>query len=314
MDIFLTSDKDHFKIEGDRVSFELGDKIPSEINKSAIGGNGANVSVGLTRLEIPTTFYTYLGNDFFSREIEQGLASHGVELSVERHIDSSPPLHIILDFAEDRVIFSNYSKTDHGFSLGNETNFDYIFLTSIPETWEGAYRSILEFSKMRKIPLVFSPGTRQIEDKNALTLEVVKASSIYFSNLEEAAKILEKETNSSSVDSIKEILSGIGELGPKIVSITDGGNGAYAFDENKNFYKIPPSPAMGNEKTGAGDAYSSGFMSAIVTGQDIQTAMLWGSLNAAGVMREIGAQNGLLNKKELDSFIKEHNNLKAEKI
>lgn len=314
MDIFLTSDKDHFKIEGDRISFELGDKIPSEIDKSAIGGNGANVSVGLTRLEIPTTFYTYLGTDFFSREIEQGLSNQGVELSVERHTDSSPPLHIILDFDQDRVIFSNYNKTNHGFSLGNNPGFDYIFLTSIPEIWEDAYRSILEFSKTTKIPLVFSPGTRQIEDKNELTLEVVKSSSIYFSNLDEAAKILEKEADSSNISSIKEILSGIKELGPKIVSITDGGNGAYAIDESSNFYKIPPCPAMGNEKTGAGDAYASGFMSAIITNQDIPAAMLWGSLNAAGVMREIGAQNGLLNKKELDTFVKEHNNLVAEKI
>src|SRR3989344_6044593 len=86
------------------LSLDLGDKIPSQISRSAVGGNGANVSVGLTKLEIPTTFYTYLGNDFFSREIESGLSSQGVELDIERHPESSSPLHIILDFPDDRVI------------------------------------------------------------------------------------------------------------------------------------------------------------------------------------------------------------------
>src|SRR3989344_3079240 len=94
VDLFLDIDHDHVKIEDRKVTFTLGDKVPSSIKKSALGGNGANVSAGLTRLEIPVTFYTYLGNDFFSREIQTGFSNEGVEIEAEKKKNTTPPLPI----------------------------------------------------------------------------------------------------------------------------------------------------------------------------------------------------------------------------
>ena len=130
VDLFLDIDPDHVKIEDRKVTFTLGDKVPSSIKKSALGGNGANVSAGLTRLEIPVTFYTYLGNDFFSREIQTGLSSEGVEIEAETNKNSNSPLHIVLDFPpQDRVILANYGKDSHGFSPKTH-QFDFMYLTS----------------------------------------------------------------------------------------------------------------------------------------------------------------------------------------
>ncbi|HVZ67097.1 MAG TPA: carbohydrate kinase family protein [Patescibacteria group bacterium] len=316
IDLFLALDQDHFKLQDKNVELLLGDKIPSQIQGHAIGGNGANVSVGLTKLEIPTTFYTYLGSDFFSREIENGLSSQGVELDTERHPEGASPLHLILDFPGDRIIISNYGKNEHNFNP-REQKYDYIFLTSIPDIWEEAYKKILSYSKENNIPIAFSPGTRQIEDKNELTLEVIKNSKAYFSNKEEAMKILNYESGSMNQgedkDLIKKLLIGFKELGVETVSITDGANGAYAADKNGDMYHINPAPTEGKEKTGAGDAYASGFFGAILTGLDTPTAMLWGALNADNKMQKIGAENGLLTKKELDEKTKS-NNLEAVKI
>ncbi len=313
IDLFLNLDSDHYKIQDKKILLELGDKIPSEIKKTALGGNGANTSVGLTRFEIPTTFYTYLGDDFFSREIQEGLTREGVDLDVERHDETNSAVHIILDFPQDRVILSSYSKNRHGFSPKEKT-FDYIFLTSIPESWEDAYRKILEFSKSNNIPIAFSPGTRQIEDKNETVEQVLASSKIYFSNKEEAMKITADNEQLTTDRNIKNLLLTVKQLGPEIVSITDGPNGAYAIDGSNNCYFIRPVPSQGHEKTGAGDAYAAAFFAGVLNEQDVPTAMSWGVLNSSRVMEKIGAQTGLLTRNQLDEQIKEHDNLTAEKL
>ncbi|OGH15893.1 MAG: hypothetical protein A3C30_03635 [Candidatus Levybacteria bacterium RIFCSPHIGHO2_02_FULL_40_18] len=311
VDLFLDIDPDHVKIEDRKVTFTLGDKVPSSIKKSALGGNGANVSAGLTRLEIPVTFYTYLGNDFFSREIQTGLSSEGVEIEAETNKNSNSPLHIVLDFPpQDRVILANYGKDSHGFSPKTH-QFDFMYLTSIPEYWEEAYRKILDFAKENKIPIAFSPGTRQIEDKNDLVIDVIKSSKIYFSNKEEAMKISNIQDPKSN---IKDLLLEIKKLGPEVVSITDGPRGAYAIDQENNCFYIVEAPTKGHEKTGAGDAYAAGFFASYLYGNNIPTSMKWGLAVSGSVMEHTGAQFGLLTRKGLDERLKTFDNLEAQSI
>lgn len=317
IDLFLDIDKSFTKIEDRNVSFRLGDKIPSEIRKLTLGGNGANVSVGLTRLEIPTTFYTYLGDDILSREIEEGLTREGVELKAERYKQKSSSLSIIFGFDRDRIIFSHHEVRDYTFypdSIGagvdSNTKFDFIFLSSIGDHWENAYKQILEFANKTNTPLVFSPGTHQLENINETVKLIIKASKIFFSNKEEAEIVLGKPAGSD----IKELLNGIKKLGAEVVSITDGARGAYAIDGSNNCFKIGPAPSEGHEKTGAGDAYAAALFAAYLEKSDVPTAMIRGTLNSSGVMQEIGAQSGLLKKQELDRKLSENNNLKAGRI
>lgn len=313
VDIFLDVDPDHYKTDSNKITFNLGDKIPSQIKRTAFGGNGANVSVGLTRLEIPATLYTYLGSDFFSREIVSGLSHEGLELDIEKHEEKNSPLHIVLDFPQDRIILTNYSQNPHGFSPKNKL-FDFIYLTSIPQDWEEAYKKILFFAKEHKIPFAFSPGTRQIEDRNELVLDTVKGSRIYFSNLEEAKKIVNSKSEIVKKDDVKKLLLEMKRMGPEVVSITDGKRGAYAIDEKGHCFFIDASPTKGTEKTGAGDAYATGFFAAFLHGNDIPTCMKWGAADSGSVMEHIGAQSGLLTKKSLDERLNNLNNIEAEPI
>ncbi|OGH18376.1 MAG: hypothetical protein A2868_02195 [Candidatus Levybacteria bacterium RIFCSPHIGHO2_01_FULL_40_15b] len=313
VDLFLDIDPDHVKNEDQKVTFTLGDKIPSSIRKTALGGNGANVSVGLTRLEIPVTFYTYLGSDFFSREIESGLSREGVGLDVERHEDTTSPLHIVLDFPKDRIILANYNKNAYEFTP-RQNHYDFMYLTSIPDSWEGAYKSILDFAKENKIPIAFSPGTRQIEDKNDLVIDVIKNSKVYFSNLEEAIRVSSIQYSVSSKEDVKKLLLEMKKIGPEVVSITDGPRGAYAVDKQENCYFIVAAPTRGHEKTGAGDAYATGFFASYLYGNDIPTSMKWGLAVSGSVMEHTGAQFGLLTKKGLEKRLKEQDNLRAETI
>jgi sugar/nucleoside kinase (ribokinase family) len=62
------------------------------------------------------------------------------------------------------------------------------------------------------------------------------------------------------------------------------------------------------EKTGAGDAYTAGFLAAVLNSQPIKEAMRWGAFDAASVIQKIGAEEGLLTKTELEDKLKSTEN------
>ncbi len=103
------------------------------------------------------------------------------------------------------------------------------------------------------------------------------------------------------MDEIKEILKHVQTLEPKIVVITDGNKGSYAIDENKQHYHTQCcSHIKIVERTGAGDAYATGFLAATIHGLSISEAMMWGSHNAASVIGHIGGEEGLLTKEKME--------------
>lgn len=99
---------------------------------------------------------------------------------------------------------------------------------------------------------------------------------------------------------MKDLLFSLKKLGPRVVVITDGINGSYALDEKANFYSKEALNVRIVSRTGAGDAYSSAFLAAIMSGKKIEDAMEWGTKNAASVIKLIGAQAGLLGRKDID--------------
>ena len=58
------------------------------------------------------------------------------------------------------------------------------------------------------------------------------------------------------------------------------------------------------ERTGAGDAFSCGVVTALAMGRPLKEALKWGTLNAESVTQAVGAQAGLLSRKELEPLVK----------
>ena len=97
----------------------------------------------------------------------------------------------------------------------------------------------------------------------------------------------------------------IHELGPKMVCVTDGPNGAYGFDgTNAYFLPMYPDPKPPVERTGAGDAFSSTVTAALSMGKSLEEALTWGPINSMNVVQHVGAQAGLLSKDEILEHLK----------
>ncbi|MCH8048485.1 hypothetical protein IIC44_00065, partial [Patescibacteria group bacterium] len=111
----------------------------------------------------------------------------------------------------------------------------------------------------------------------------------------------------------KKLMGKLHEEGVKIVVITDGPKGSYASDgENAYYLNIFPAPLV--ERTGAGDSFSTGFISALIYKESIVNAMCWGTVNSASVIGKIGAREGLLKKREIESILKKNPSFQAKKI
>lgn len=301
IDLFVSfQNKDHLKIENNTVSFNLGDKIPIDITTLTLGGNGVNVSSALQKLEIPTSFYTYLGDDILSSHIKKLLEEEGISLLIESEKTTVGSLSIIFRLDTDRIIYSYHNVFPHSFDASLVTTKpDLIYLTSIGKEWEDSYSNVLRYAQENAIPIALSPGSQQMEGASETFIKALHQSQMLFCNMEEAKKI-NVMLSGEAIDNTRELLLNIKNNGFDLLSVTDGERGAYAVDKDNSVQKIQAVRAQGTEKTGAGDAYAAGFLAAYLYKNPIETCMLWGALSAAGEMSYEGSRTGQLTLKEIE--------------
>jgi sugar/nucleoside kinase (ribokinase family) len=64
-----------------------------------------------------------------------------------------------------------------------------------------------------------------------------------------------------------------------------------------------PDPKPPYERTGAGDAFASTFVAALIKGNTIEGALQLAPINSMSVVQYVGAQAGLLSETELNQLL-----------
>ncbi len=281
-----------------KICIKYGDKIPVDSIDHGVAGNAANVAVGTSKLGLKSAIYTNLGDDQQGKLVLGALKKNGVtDDYVETHRNQSSNLSVVLTFRGERTIFV-YHQPWH-YKLPNLEDAWWVYLTSVAETFSDSnlMNEIVHYVDKSRAKLGFGPGTYQLAADIKRYPKVLERCEFLIVNLEEAKKILGIKT--TEVIEPKELLSRLLFLGPKIIVITNGSEGSYATDGKRNL-KAGIFPTEIVEKTGAGDAYASGLISGLFWGLPLEEAMIWGTINASHVILEVGPQNGLLTKEELE--------------
>jgi ribokinase len=294
------------------LTFKHGAKIDVEKYTFSVGGNATNVSVGLSRLGLRAGLCTEMGDDELSLIIRNALANERVErLLIKQTSGSASSFSVILNFEGDRTIFVEDVERKHDFDFGDVTA-PVVYLTSLGREWKEPYKRTVEFVKDNECTLAFNPGSRQLRQGKDVVHMVIKETEMLFVNKEEAELLLfDKETEQHSEDHIKSLLKDLQKLGPKTIVITDGQHGSFAISPIGEFYHEESGKRKSVERTGAGDAYTTGFLAASIYGLSLPDAMKWGTENASSVVAQIGAQAGLLNKTEMEEETTIHTAHKA---
>ncbi len=290
------------------ISFPLGEKVPLDEHKLTMGGNAANLSVGLRRLGLNTALAAEIGSDEFSEKIVNTLKKEDIDQAYIKKGDRQTPyFNIVLSYAGDRTILDERTPSEEMLEVGN-ANPKYFYLTGLNGNWEKIFPEVI--SNNPNSLFAFNPGSRQLNEGFEKTLEILPKIEILFVNIAEAQKIIgEQETD------IKSLMTKLKSKGAKIAVVTDGINGSYAIDGNGSIFHIGPlSKEKPIERTGAGDSYSGAFLYGILKGSSMKEAMRFGAINADSVIKKIGAQDGLLTQEEIEQKSNENPDFKAVKI
>jgi len=284
-----------------KICIKYGSKIPVEAIAHGVAGNAANVAVGASTLGLKSGIYTNLGKDTQGELIRKALISRGVVADyVEESVGKSSNLSVVLTFQGERTIFVYHQNWTY--RLPNDlASSTWLYLTSMAETFtqSNVMEEICRYVDRTGSKLVFAPGTYQIKAGVKKYPRVLERCELLIVNFEEARTILNLDDSERAV--VRDVLSKLLLLGPKIVVVTNGDDGSLASD-GKQYLQLGIFPTQVVEKTGAGDAYSAAFISALNYGKGLGEAMVWGSINSAHAISSIGAQNGLIGKEEIERY------------
>ncbi len=284
-----------------------GEKIGITHTAQSVGGNAANVAVGARRLGLKTSIVTELGDDVHGMVIYASIKKSGVGTSSIALIKGKETRYsVVLNFGSERTILSYHAP--RSYTLPTLPKTKWIYYTSLGASFDRLQTQLLTYlHRHQDILLAFNPGSSQYSQASSPLREVLKRTDVLFVNKEEAAQIIHKKI------SIKQTCAALHRWGVKIITITDGENGSYASD-GASFFSLPPYPIPAKAKTGAGDAYASGFLGALFYKKSIVEAMQWGTANAAGVIQQFGAQQGLLGKKGIEKMVRKFSKIKPTRI
>lgn len=277
----------------------FGDKVPFEsVEVLRAVGNCANAAVSGSRLGLSTALLSTVGNDINGKECLEELTKNGVSTDYMSTNNEFPTnYHYVLWYDVERTILVKHAP----FPYSLPKNFvapKWIYLTSLGETSKDFHHEIVNFVKAHpETKIAFQPGTFQIKLGAETLKDVYAHTEIFFCNVEEAKRILKVETHDHL-----ELMKALMSLGPKIVVMTDGINGAYAYDGKKQFF-MPVYPHKPFERTGAGDAFASTVVSALALGKSLEEALRWGPINSMSVVQQVGAQKGLLTREKLEEYL-----------
>lgn len=308
-DAFIKLQDDQARIdkseEGLRLSMAYGSKVPFDhVEVIPAVGNAANASVTFARLGLHSGLVSNIGDDGWGIDIIRALQKSRVDT---RFIHINPGkksnYHYVLWYKDDRTILIKHEAYSYRWPRFRIIDIPrWVYFSSVGQGTSEYHDAITEWLEGHPtVKLAFQPGTFQLELGIHKLSRLYKQSEVLAVNRQEAALIVGKRYE----DDIHELLDKLHELGPKIVLISDGHDGAYASDGN-NRYKMPiyPDPKPPYDRTGAGDAFTSTFVAALMLGADIASALLWAPINAMSVVQKVGAQSGLLTEREIEHYLR----------
>jgi len=271
-------------------AFPLGAKIDIENIVFSTGGGATNAAVTFARQNIESSFIGRIGNDMAGTAIINELDKD--------HIDTSKVIYdpnlgtqystVLLSESGERSILI-YRGAAHGHKASDYeeidfSNFDWLYVSSFAGSMD-ALDVIFSHAKRQGIKIAFNPGDGELIKINLLK-PLLEDVEILIVNKQEAAQIVEGQT-------MDELIRHAVNFVPVVV-ISDGPNGVTATDgktivEAGMYDDVPVI-----DRTGAGDAFGSGFLSQWSQGKSLKDSIIFASANSTSVVNKIGAKSGIL--------------------
>lgn len=287
---------------GQGECFALGSKIEIKDIVFTSGGGGTNAAVTFARQGLKTSCVGAIGDDFNGMNITDELNHEGVNTDhFQITKDGYTAYSVILVHESGERTILSYKGEGQNFDVNKiafeKLNTKWLFLDSL-----GGHYDLLEtavnWAVKNNVKLAIDPGGKELDHGLENLQPLLKHFSIVKMNQEEAAKLTGIDYRNES-----EIFKFMDEIVDGIFLMSKGPDGVVASD-GKNVYRagVPDSPII--ERTGAGDAFSSGFVTEYIraterqetSDQVVTKAIQFATANASSVVTQYGAKAGILKK------------------
>lgn len=307
----------------------LGEKIKVEESLTLCGGGSANSAVGFAKLGLKVAAFGVMGDKSNKGFLISHLKDAGVNTDyITFAHNQMSSFSVILNSHEgERTVFHRRTMCEN-FNrevLLNAPASRAVYISHLYDGPDGMLQALPDWKNKHEELVGWNPGKTQFDRGFESFKDVFPAIDILILNVEEAerftgikskkikaaeytAEIIgekvsgETEQTTEFLSDVREIAQKFRNAGVHTVVITDGGRGAQIFDGKDHFY----SPAQETERVdtlGAGDAFSTGIISARLHGKDLRHQILWGNNASNGVIQAYGAQAGQITLDKMEVLV-----------
>lgn len=330
MDVFVESDDANIvsvytkNKKSEFMSYPYGAKVEIEDFTSQVGGGGVNTACNFANLGFNTGAIFKIGDDIYSDGVLESFKGKNIDLS---NIIQDPKVStgfsiILVSFQGDRTVLAHrganalIKKSDINFEALKSAKLLYIAPLNGDST--KVLDDIVNFAKGNDVKVCFNAGSSSLKKGFNYLKKILENAHIVVMNKEEAIMATQIQIRPDTKDEkfsqefihpdLKEIFKKLKVSDYQVIIITDGGHGAYAYD-GKTYYYCPVFDSPVTSTLGAGDAFASTLCASLwKNGPDIGKALMYASVNSAGVVSEFGATQGLLTFEQIEEKLKQNPN------
>lgn len=310
------------------MSYQYGSKLEIDEFSFSVGGGGINTAANFSNLGFNTSTIVKIGTDFYAQAIKNQFQEKNIDTAniITDTKDSSGFSVILLSFEGDRTVLA-HRGTNANIKI-SEINLDaiknskWLYIAPLNGNTNKILDEIADFAEKYNVNMAINLGTTSIKKSKKHLPKILATAEVIIMNLEEASLYTNiqprpdtKEIKYSECKihpDVIEILNKLKSTHAKIIVVTDGKRGVYAYD-GKKYYKAPEFPAKVVSTLGAGDAFASTFVGTLEKFDwNIEKSLQYASVNASSVVGNFGAQEGFLTFDEIEQKLKKEPNFKID--
>jgi sugar/nucleoside kinase (ribokinase family) len=294
VDMFCDTDLDELieirapKHDEELIAFPLGTKVPITDLRYNVGGNGVNVAVGLARLGINAGYLGKIGRDANGEQILQALDNANVNFIGARGETSGVGLILNSTLGHDRTILgykgcNNTLKDDE--VPWDDVQANWYYLSSMLETSYETMQNVAAHATHNGATIAFNPSSTIAHYGYDHCAPILEKTDYLIINEEEAQQLAQQDDLEANISYLHDRI-------PNVV-VTRGNDGVICIEGNERC-DVDANTCDVVETTGAGDAFSAGFLAGKIHGKPTEDCVRIGMHNAESVLCHYGAHNKLL--------------------
>ncbi len=286
VDVFLGTEAMEKK---GKLEYPAGHKILVRDVDFQTGGCGMNVAIGLRRLGCKAGFLGKVGDDANGKMILEGLKEEGVSF-MGPNAKGKSGYSVILDSVKHNRTILHYKGANNDLKWSEvrkaALKARWLYLANqVGDSFE-TEKKLAAFARRNGVKVAFNPGLNQCEKGHGYLRKILDATDMLILNREEASALSGQQQDES-------IMKSLAGMGPGIICMTNGAKATKCYD-GRQIYRLSPHKTEIRERTGAGDAFSSGMLAGMIKGRGIEDSLQLALANSESVIRYFGSRNKLL--------------------